>query len=67
MSTTPVESWAVELTELGAVYPFVGSEGLMVVLAFVFWIGWHIWQIRAEKRVEEEILEKLRQQKSGGG
>ena len=26
MSTTPVESWAVELADIGPIYPFVGSE-----------------------------------------
>ena len=59
MSTTPVETWAVDLAELGPIYPFVGSEGLMVVLAFAAWIVWHIWQFRNEKREEEESLRKL--------
>lgn len=59
MSTTPVETWAAELTEHGPIYPFVGSEGLMVILCFAAWIVWHIWQIRAEKRDEEEALRKL--------
>ena len=31
MSTTPVETWAVGLAELGPIAPFVGSEGLTVV------------------------------------
>ena len=59
MSTTPVETWSVDLAEIGPVYPFVGSEGLMVVLCAAAWIGWHVWQIRAEKRDEEETLRKL--------
>ena len=59
MSTTPVETWAVDLAEIGPIYPFVGSEGLMVVLCVVAWIGWHVWQLRAEKRDEEETLRKL--------
>ncbi|WP_291733584.1 hypothetical protein [Leisingera sp. F5] len=41
MSTIGYDSWAVDLAEVGAVYPFQGSEGLMVVLGVVFWIGWH--------------------------
>ena len=64
MSTTPVESWAVDLAEIGPVYPFVGGEGLMVVLGFAAWIGWHVWQIRAEKRDEEEALRKLESQET---
>lgn len=41
MSTIGYDSWAVDLAEVGAVYPFQGSEGLMVVLGVVFWIAWH--------------------------
>lgn len=59
MSTTPVESWAVDLAELGPIYPFVGSEGLMIALGFAAWIGWHIWQIRNERREDEETARKL--------
>ena len=59
MSTTPVETWAADLAEIGPVYPFVGSEGLMVVLCAAAWIGWHVWQIRQEKREEEEDLREL--------
>jgi hypothetical protein len=41
MSTIGYDSWAEDLAEVGAVYPFQGSEGLMVVLGVVFWIAWH--------------------------
>lgn len=60
MSTTVVESWAVDLAELGAIYPFVGSEVLLVVLTVIAWIGWHVWQMRHEKEEEEAILNDLR-------
>jgi len=33
---------------VGAVYPFQGTEVLMVIVGVVLWIGWHIWQMRAE-------------------
>jgi|TARA_B100001750_G_C15262094_1_gene473209 hypothetical protein len=26
----------------GAVYPGVGTEGVLVLIALVLWIGWHI-------------------------
>lgn len=26
----------------GAVYPGVGTEGVLVLIGFVLWIGWHI-------------------------
>ena len=35
MSTTPVESWAVELADIGPIYPFVGSEVILVLALFV--------------------------------
>lgn len=63
MSTTIVESWAVEIADLGPIYPFVGSEGLLVVLGVVAWIGWHIWQMRMERQEEEETLQKIREEK----
>lgn len=48
MSTNGLESWAVDLKDIGAIYPFQGSEVLMVVLGLIFWIGWHILQTRQE-------------------
>jgi hypothetical protein len=48
MSTNGMESWAVDLKDLGAIYPFQGSEVLMVVVGLVFWIGWHVIQTRQE-------------------
>ncbi len=39
----------------GAVYPGVGSEGVLVLIAFVIWIGWHV--ITAKQ--EEDELRKL--------
>lgn len=65
MSTTKVETWVQELADIGPIYPFVGSEVLLVVLLFVGWIGWHIWQIRHEREEEKRTLEKIRQRKGG--
>ena len=48
MSTNGLESWAVDLKNIGAIYPFQGSEVLMVLLGLAFWIGWHIIQMRQE-------------------
>lgn len=62
MSTTIVETWATDIAQLGAIYPFAGSEMLLVLLAFAAWIGWHIWQMAAEKREEAETLRLIREQ-----
>ena len=48
MSTNGMESWAVNLSTVGAIYPFQGSEMLMVIIGLVFWIGWHVLQTRQE-------------------
>lgn len=48
MSTIGYESWAVDLKDVGAIYPFQGYELPMVLAAVAFWIIWHIWQIRFE-------------------
>jgi len=39
----------------GAVYPGVGTESVLVLIAFVIWIGWHV--ITAKQ--EEDELRKL--------
>jgi hypothetical protein len=41
-------SWAVDLKDIGAVYPMVGWEVIMVLVALALWILWHILQIRQE-------------------
>jgi hypothetical protein len=48
MSTTGLTSWAVDLKNVGAIYPFQGTETLLVIIGLAFWIGFHIWQIRHE-------------------
>jgi len=54
MSTIGYSSWAVDLKNVAAVYPFQGWEWAMVVAAFVFWILWHIVQIWQENREYKE-------------
>ena len=56
MSTTGIESWAVDLKDVGAIYPFQGAEGLFVIAGVVLWLGWHVIQMRAEKREYDEIV-----------
>ena len=44
-----------------AIYPMVGTEGLLVILLLVIWIGWHVLQNNAES----DHLEKLARKKHG--
>ena len=45
----------------GAVYPGVGSEGILVLIAFVLWIGWHV----VSAMQENEKLDKLARKRHG--
>ncbi len=58
MSTTPVETWAVDLADVTFIYPWVGAEGFMALVAIVLWIGWHVWQVRFENNTYKEDIEK---------
>jgi hypothetical protein len=48
MSTIGLENWAVDLKDIGAIYPFQGWEVPMVIAGVAFWVVWHIWQISHE-------------------
>ncbi len=64
MSTTPVESWAVDLNTIGPIYPFVGIEVILVIATVIFWIGWHIIQISMENKAYEDDLRQLQDPKA---
>lgn len=58
MSTTPVDTWAVDLADVTLIYPWVGSEVAMVWIAVVLWIIWHIWQVKHENAEFAEKIQK---------
>ena len=60
MSTIGYESWAVDLAEVGPIYPFQGSETLMVWIAIALWLLWHVIQIRGENAQVERLSNKQR-------
>ncbi len=45
----------------GAVYPGVGTEGLLVIALLVIWIGWHV----ITSMSEDEDLSKLAKKRHG--
>lgn len=53
-----METWAVDLAEIGAVYPWQGGEKIMVLVAVIAWLVWHVMQLRAEKREFEADVAK---------
>ncbi len=62
MSTTLVETWAVDLADVGPIYPMVGTEVILWIIGMAFWIIWHIWQVRQESRTYAEDIEKLKKE-----
>ena len=42
----------------GAIYPGVGTESILVIIALVLWIGWHVLQNNAESKHLEELARK---------
>ena len=48
MTTGSFADWAGTIAEIGPVYPFVGSEAILVIVGVVFWVAWHVVQMRQE-------------------
>ncbi len=54
MSTTAVETWAgADLSQIGPIYPMVGTEFILFILGLIFWLGFHVLQAGIEKREME--------------
>jgi hypothetical protein len=58
MSTTGIDSWAVDLADVTTIYPFQGSEVIMVIIAVVFWLIWHVWQLKHENEYFRQKIEQ---------
>lgn len=55
-----IQSWGGTITDIGPMYPFTGSELLMVVVVAALWIGWHVMQLRIEDAEFRQEAAKLR-------
>lgn len=58
MSTTGYENWAVDMADVGPIYPLQGWEVPMVVVGVIFWLAWH----RIQFVREGQHLEAAKQQ-----
>ena len=58
MATTPIDTWAVDLADVTVIYPWGGSEGLMVLVAVVLWLAWHVWQIKHENATYDQEIQR---------
>jgi hypothetical protein len=65
MATGMIENW-VNVDVSGPIYPFVGTEGLLVIVGIAFWIIWHVWQLKAESNEFKEEVEKIKQRGGAG-
>ncbi len=58
MSTGNFENWAGTITDIGPMYPFVGTEMLWFIAGLVFWIWWHIVQTKRENKIYAEEVKR---------
>ena len=48
-ATGAIQSWSVDPGGMGPIYPFVGSEVLLLAVCLVLWVAWIVWQLRNER------------------
>ena len=53
-----IESWGGTITDIGPMYPMVGTEGVLVIIGVAAWIVWHVIQAKRENREYEEQIGK---------
>ena len=61
LSTTVVETWTgADLSQIGPIYPMVGSEFMLFSIGIIFWLGFHFAQFGIEKKemAEDEAASK---------
>jgi len=58
MTTGNIENWAGEIAQIGAIYPFLGSEVMLFAIGAILWFGWFIVQGRMEEREYQEELNR---------
>jgi len=61
MTTGNFADWNGNILDIGPIYPFVGWEVPMVIVGFIFWIGWQYLQIQMENGQLAEEASNLRQ------
>ena len=53
-----IESWGGTITDIGPMYPMVGTESVLVIIGVAAWIVWHVIQAKRENREYEEQIGK---------
>ncbi len=57
--STGIETWNMNLLDIGTLYPFPGTETVLVIIGVASWIIWHIKQIKDENAALEEEKRKF--------
>ncbi len=57
--STGLETWQTNLMEVTEIYPFVGTEFALAVIAIVSWVVWHLVQIKMENKALEEEAQRF--------
>ncbi len=56
--TTDTDGGEVGTQVAGAIYPGVGTEGILVLIGFVLWIGWHVIAARQENEKYRKLARR---------
>ena len=51
-----VSTWAVDLANVGPIYPWQGSELILAIAGVAFWILWHIIQHYSHYGFDEFVI-----------
>ena len=57
--STGIETWNMNMLDIGPMYPFPGTEGLWALIGIATWIVWHIVQLKSEGSVLKEEEQRL--------
>ncbi len=60
MASTGLDSFT-NPAEIGAMYPGVGAETVMVGIMVALWLAWHVFQCRQEEREYREAVKLYRE------
>ena len=61
MAMATVTNWIDHLSAAevkGAIYPGVGTEGILVIVLLVIWIGWHVVTDASESKELQQLARK---------
>lgn len=59
MTMASFQNWAGQISDIGPIYPMVGSEVWLLIIGLVVWIGWHILQLRTEAREYQDEIARF--------